>query len=72
MTSFRGDASLAKMMSPEGELTGPACHPTKNVNKAEELTYLSTNIAQLTCLVGLPAQPGLLLLALLLKEISPN
>jgi hypothetical protein len=28
-----------------GKLTALACHPTKRVNKAEELTYLSTNIA---------------------------
>jgi len=31
------------MMSAGGDLTAPACHPTKRVNKAEELTYLSTN-----------------------------
>jgi UPF0288 family protein (methanogenesis marker protein 3) len=34
MTSFRGQASWAKMTSPEN-------HPTKKVNKAEELTYIS-------------------------------
>jgi len=45
MTSFRGQASWAKMMSPGGELTALACHPTKKVNKAEQLTYLSTRIA---------------------------
>jgi hypothetical protein len=44
MTSFRGQGSWAKMMSPRVKLTSPACHPTKRVNKAEELTYLSTNI----------------------------
>jgi hypothetical protein len=44
VTSFRGQASWAKMASPGGKLTAPACHPTKKVNKAEELTYLSTNI----------------------------
>ncbi len=32
------------MTSPEGKLTALACHPTIKVNKAEELTYLSTNI----------------------------
>jgi len=32
------------MTSPWGKLTALACHPTKWVNKAEELTYLSTNI----------------------------
>jgi hypothetical protein len=42
--SFRGQASLAKMMSPGGKLTALAYHPTKKVNKAEELTYLFTNI----------------------------
>jgi hypothetical protein len=31
-------------MSPGGKLTARAYHPTKKVNKAEELTYLSTNI----------------------------
>jgi hypothetical protein len=44
MMSFRGQASWAKMISPGGKLTTLACHPTKKVNKAEELTYLSTNI----------------------------
>jgi hypothetical protein len=43
MTSFRGQASWVKMTSPEGKLTALACHLTKKVNKAEELTYLSTN-----------------------------
>jgi hypothetical protein len=32
------------MMSPKGKLTALACHPTKKVNKAEELAYLSINI----------------------------
>jgi hypothetical protein len=32
------------MMSPGGTLTAQACNLTKKVNKAEELTYLSTNI----------------------------
>ncbi len=45
MTSFRGQVSWAKMASPGGKLTALLCHPTKKVNKAEELTYLSTNIA---------------------------
>jgi hypothetical protein len=31
-----------KMTSPGGKLTALACHPIKNLNKAEELTYLST------------------------------
>jgi hypothetical protein len=31
-------------MSPGGKLAALACHPTKIVNKAEELTYLFTNI----------------------------
>ncbi len=45
MMSFRGQASWAKMTSPWGKLTVLACHLTKKVNKAEELSYLSTNIA---------------------------
>jgi hypothetical protein len=36
MTSFRGQASWAKMTSPWSKLTALACHPTKQVNKAEE------------------------------------
>jgi len=44
MTSFRGQTSWAKMTSHGGKLTALACHPTKKVNKAEELTYLSINI----------------------------
>ncbi len=45
MTSFRGQASWAKMMSFEGKLTALACRLTKRVNKADKLTHLSTNIA---------------------------
>jgi hypothetical protein len=59
MMSFRGQASWTKMTSPGGKLTALAYHQTKKcggkltaltyhqtkkVNKAEELTYLSTNI----------------------------
>jgi hypothetical protein len=40
-----GQASRAKLTSPGGKLTATMCHPTKKVNKAEKLTYLSTNIA---------------------------
>jgi hypothetical protein len=36
------------MMSPGGKLTVLACNPTKKVNNAEELTYLSTNIESLS------------------------
>jgi hypothetical protein len=43
MTSFRGQARWAKMTSPWGKLTALAYHKTKRVNKAEELTYISTN-----------------------------
>ncbi len=46
MMSFRGQASWAKMTSAGGKLTTLPCHPTKKVNKAEELTYLSINIAE--------------------------
>jgi hypothetical protein len=31
------------MMSPPGQLTALACQWTKNLNKAEELTYFSIN-----------------------------
>ncbi len=44
MTSFRGQASWAKMMSPGGKQTVLTCHLTKKVTKAELITYLSTNI----------------------------
>jgi hypothetical protein len=44
MTSFRGQASSAKMMSLGGKLIALACHPTKSVNKAEEPTYISINM----------------------------
>jgi len=43
MTSFRGQASWAKMASPGGRLTALACPLTKRVNKAEELTCFSTH-----------------------------
>ncbi len=67
MMSFRGQASTAKLTSLGDKRTALACHPTKGVNKAEELTYLSTNIGCChkkladeagtwpACLVGLPA-----------------
>jgi len=32
------------MASPGGKLTALACHPTKKVNKEEELAYLSTKV----------------------------
>ncbi len=41
---IQGAASWAEMTSPRGKLTVVAFHPTKKVNKAEELTYLSTKI----------------------------
>jgi hypothetical protein len=44
MASFSGQASRAKMMSLGGKLTALVCHSALKVNKAEELTYLSTNI----------------------------
>jgi hypothetical protein len=44
MTLFRGQARWAKMTSPVAMVTALACHPTKKVNKAEELTQLSTDI----------------------------
>jgi hypothetical protein len=42
MMPFRGQARWAKMMS----LTVLAYHPTKKLYKAEELTYLSTNVCR--------------------------
>jgi hypothetical protein len=44
MTSFRGQAWSDKMMSLGGKLTELACSLTKRVNKAEELTYISSKI----------------------------
>jgi len=38
-------ARWAKMTSPVGKLIALAYHLTKKVNKAKEITYLSTNIA---------------------------
>jgi hypothetical protein len=44
MMPILGKGSMAKMMSLGGMLTALACHPTKRVNRAEALTYLSKNI----------------------------
>ncbi len=43
MKSFRGEARQGKMMSSGGKLTALSYHPTKRVNKSEELTYLHTS-----------------------------
>ncbi len=43
MMSFRGQASWAKMTSPGGKLTALV----KKINKAEETSYIYTNIAKL-------------------------
>jgi hypothetical protein len=40
------------MTSPGVRITALACHPRKRVNKAEELAYISTNIAE-QCLLSL-------------------
>jgi len=45
MMSLRRQYSSAKMTSLGGKLTALVCHPTKYVNKAEEPTYLSIDIA---------------------------
>jgi hypothetical protein len=37
------------MASLGGKLTALECHPTKRVNKAEELNYVSTNIRYQMC-----------------------
>jgi hypothetical protein len=42
--SFRGQASWAKMTSPGGKVKALQCHLTKKVNKAEDLSYLFTEI----------------------------
>ena len=50
MMSFRGKGSWAKMMSPGGQQTVPARHPTKKVYKAVDPTHLSTKIEfNITC-----------------------
>jgi len=46
MKSFRGEARQGKMMSSGGKLTALSYHPTKRVNKSEELTYLPTIIGR--------------------------
>jgi hypothetical protein len=43
--SFRGLTGRAKITSPRGKLTKLACHLNKEVDKAEQLTYLSIKIA---------------------------
>ncbi len=43
--SFMGQDSRKKMTSPGGKLTGPVLQWTIKVNKTEESTWLSTNIA---------------------------
>ncbi len=42
---FEGQAGWAKMTSLGDNLTPTSCHPTKKINKACELTYISTNIS---------------------------
>jgi hypothetical protein len=42
---IQGQASSAKMTSSGGKLTALECHLIKKVYKAEELTYLSIDIA---------------------------
>ncbi len=44
MTSFGGQASWVKMTSPGGMPIALSYHPTKRVNKAQEMTYLSINV----------------------------
>ncbi len=46
MTSFRGGRQAGPKWrpSPREKLTALACHPAQNVNKADELTNLWTNI----------------------------
>ncbi len=42
---IQGVGQLGEKMSPGGKPTEQAFHPTKEVNKAEKLNYLSMNIA---------------------------
>jgi hypothetical protein len=80
MTSFNGIGSLAKMTSLGGKLTALACHLTKRINKAEELTYLSTNIGKYkkvictehTSLVSVPWMHILVLLIAYGEELVKN
>ncbi len=44
---IRGQANQAKNDVTWGKLTALVCHPTKRVSKAQELTFLSTNIGYL-------------------------
>ncbi len=46
MMSLRGQASWAKMTSLRGKLTAQACDLNKFVNKAEQGTFVSTNIVE--------------------------
>jgi hypothetical protein len=41
MMPFRGHARWGKMVSAGAKLRARACHPPKEVNKAEGLTYIS-------------------------------
>ncbi len=52
------------MMSLGGKLTAVACHLTKYVNKAEEQTYLPTNIG-MTDFITISAMIGVTLCVLL-------
>ncbi len=46
-------------MSPGGKLIALVCHPTKKVNKAEELNYLSTDIQYIArCSVAIQGKEG--------------
>jgi hypothetical protein len=57
MTLFRGQTSRAKMTSAGGKLITVACHPTKKVNKAKEITYLSSTNNGLTLVSTLKIIP---------------
>jgi hypothetical protein len=47
MPSLSGQDSWAKITSPESKISAEACNLTKKVNKAEEITSLSTNIVSI-------------------------
>jgi len=51
MMSFGGQDGRTKMTSPGGKLTALSCHLTKKVNKAEELTYPSIQLAYINAVL---------------------
>jgi hypothetical protein len=48
----QGPGSLSKNDVTWGKVTALVCHPTKKVNKEEELTYLSSNFNQASSILA--------------------